>query len=41
MRPLSRQPVNKQRSAGKFRKNVGRMKSPNGAGPPMRGGWRL
>lgn len=41
MRPLQRQSVNKGRSAGKFKRNVGRTKSPNAAGPPMRGGWRL
>lgn len=41
MRPLKRQHVNKGRSARKFRHHVGKTKSPNVAGPPMRGGWRL
>lgn len=41
MKPLSRHGVSKGRSAGKFKKSVGRTKSANVAGAPMRGGWRL
>lgn len=41
MRPSSRYGVNKQRSAGKFRRNVSRTKVINLKGAPMRGGWRL
>lgn len=41
MRPLSRRPVNKRRSAGKFRRQVSRTKSPNVRAAPMRGGIRL
>lgn len=41
MRPLSRRGVNKSRSAGKFRRSVGRSKAPNVASGPMRGGWRF
>lgn len=40
MRPLKRGFVNKRRSAGKFRRGVGRTKSVNLKGP-MRGGIRL
>jgi hypothetical protein len=41
MRPLSRKPVNKKKSAKTFRKNVGRTKSINLRNPgPMRGGIR-
>lgn len=40
MRPLSRSPVSKTRSARRFRSNVGRTKGANLA-TPMRGGWRL
>lgn len=41
MRPLHRRPVNKGRSAGKFRSQVGRTHSMNMKGAPMRGGIRL
>ena len=41
MHPFSRHPVNKHRSASKFRGNVGRTKAPNTSLTPMRGGWRL
>lgn len=40
MRPLKRKPLNKARSAQKFRKQVGRTKAANMRGP-MRGGFRL
>ena len=40
MRPVSRVPVNKARSARKFRANTTRTKAANMAGP-MRGGIRL
>lgn len=40
MRPLSRHPVNKSRSAGKFRRQTRRTNQRNMAGP-MRGGIRL
>lgn len=40
MRPVSRRPVNKGRSARKFRSSVGRTKAANLSGP-MRGGIRL
>ncbi|WNK14539.1 MAG: hypothetical protein [Microvirus sp.] len=36
-----RHPVNKQKSASKFRNQVGRTKRPNIAPPPTRGGYRL
>jgi len=41
MKPLSRKPVNKHRSAAKFRKHSMHTKAPNVAHAPMRGGWRL
>lgn len=41
MRPLHRRPVNKHKSAKRFRKHVKKSKAPNVAGAPMRGGWRL
>ena len=41
MRPLARKPVNKHRSAAKFRKHSMHTKAPNMAKAPMRGGWRL
>lgn len=41
MRPSSRSPVNKYRSARKFRKQTSRTKVQNLRGAPMRGGWRL
>lgn len=40
MKPLSRNPVNKSRSARQFRSRVQRTKGANVIGP-MRGGWRL
>jgi len=40
MRPVYRREVNKHRSAGKFRRNVGRTNVRNVRGP-MRGGIRL
>lgn len=36
-----RRRVNKRRSAGKFRRNVGRTKAVNMRAAPMRGGIRL
>jgi len=41
MRPVSRSPVNKGRSAAQFRGQTRRTKAPNMAQTPMRGGWRL
>lgn len=41
MRPVSRRPVSKGRSAGKFRSMSRRSKAPNVAQGPMRGGWRF
>lgn len=41
MKALKRRPVNKFKSAKKFRRNVSRTKKPNVAPAPMRGGWRL
>jgi len=41
MRPSSRRPVNKNRSARRFRKQAGRTKALNVRGPMMRGGTRL
>jgi len=41
MRPLSRKPVNKQASAGQFRRNAGTTKRANVAPPPNRGGYRF
>lgn len=40
MKPLKRKPVNKYRSASKFKRQVRRTKQANVAGP-MRGGIRL
>lgn len=40
MRPITRRPVNKQRSSGQFRRQVGRTKRANIPGV-MRGGYRL
>lgn len=37
---MKRRPVNKFRSAKKFRRHVGRTKKAN-VMAPMRGGWRL
>jgi len=36
-----RRPVNKGRSAAKFRRQAGRTKGANLAPPPQRGGFRL
>lgn len=41
MRPSKGFGVKKGRSAGKFRRQIGRTKGANMAGPSMRGGWRL
>ena len=41
MRPLKRYGVDKRRSAGKFRKQIGRSRGENVIAAPMRGGWRL
>lgn len=41
MVPLSRKPVTKSHAAKKFKRDVGRTKSPNAAPPPQRGGYRL
>lgn len=41
MRPVKRFGVNKHRSAGKFRHQVGRTKAINMRNPVMRGGIRL
>jgi len=41
MRPLSRKPVNKMRSAKRFKTHVKRTKAANMNINPMRGGWRL
>lgn len=41
MKPLSRGPVNKRKSAGKFRAAAGKTKAPNVQAGPMRGGIRL
>lgn len=38
---MRRKPVNKFRSARRFRSNVGRTKRMNVAPPPMRGGFRI
>lgn len=38
---LYRKSVNKNRSAGTFRRNVKRTKSANVRSAPQRGGWRL
>lgn len=38
---MFRQPVNKGRSAGQFKRNVSRTKSINMRAAPMRGGIRL
>lgn len=38
---MYRSHVNKRRSAGKFRKNVGRTLGMNLKFAPMRGGWKL
>lgn len=41
MRPSNRKPVNKGRSAAKFRAHTSRTKAPNVFAGPMRGGIRL
>jgi hypothetical protein len=41
MRTLHRKPVNKYKSAKRFRHNAKRTKSANMAKAPQRGGWRL
>lgn len=41
MRPSYRKPVNKHRSAGKFRRSAGRTNGRNMKAGPMRGGIRL
>lgn len=38
---MKRSPVNKAKSAGQFRRNVGKTKRANVAPAPMRGGIRL
>lgn len=38
---MRRFPVNKRRSAGKFRHSVGRAKAANFRPPMMRGGYRM
>lgn len=38
MRPLHRKPLNKRRSATKFKKQIRKTKAANG---PMRGGYRF
>ena len=40
-KPLSRKPVNKRKSASRFKKHVGHTKAANMKLNPMRGGWRL
>lgn len=41
MKPSSRYPVNKGRSAAKFRSKTMRTKAANMVPPPMRGGYRM
>jgi len=41
MKPLSRKPVNKHRSAKRFKGHVRQTKAANMSLNPMRGGWRL
>ena len=41
MKSSYRKPVNKARSAQKFRRHVAQTKAPNVSKAPMRGGWRL
>lgn len=38
---MKRRPVNKSKAAKAFRRQSGKTKSLNMAGPPMRGGYRL
>lgn len=41
MRPVSRKPVSKGKSAAQFRRHSSHTKAANMAPPPMRGGYRL
>lgn len=41
MKPISRAPVSKHKSSRSFSHKMNKTKSPNNAGPPMRGGWRF
>lgn len=41
MKPLSRKPVSKAKSAKQFRKHVSHTKAANVQTSVMRGGWRL
>ena len=41
MKPVSRKPVSKGRSARQFQSNVRTVAAANVAKNPMRGGWRL
>lgn len=41
MSPLNRRPVNKRRSAGKFKGSIQKTKAANVQAGPMRGGIRL
>ena len=41
MKPVSRSPVNKNRSARQFKRNTRTVAAANTAGGLMRGGWRL
>mgnify|MGYP003325855938 CR=1 FL=1 len=41
MKPVSRKPVNKHKSAKKFRRDMAHTKAANMAPPPMRGGYRM
>nr|QJB19294.1 MAG: hypothetical protein [Microvirus sp.] len=41
MKPVSRHPVNKGRSARQFKRNTRTVAAANTAGGLMRGGWRL
>ena len=41
MSPLHRKPVNKYKSAKRFKRNVSTTKAANMSLNPMRGGWRL
>lgn len=41
MRPVSRSPVNKHRSARQFQRNTRTVAAANMQMGPMRGGWRL
>lgn len=41
MKPVSRRPVSKSKSARSFRRDVGTVAAANHSIMPMRGGWRL